>query len=243
MQSQRYFVNSILRSITASQHLPTFRRSVASHAPSLHHRTPSSKLSVLLRNNQIINPEGPLRNMTIQELTRFPFKTAANIQAPGYSRVFFATMISQALPLRPKHFQFLQSTFQPCGFLFQDSEQSRLFFKKHKLLIFSQTFVTARRKFILYFIKPILIQHRLINYRPPSLCFVKVRNIRNHLQILNPLLVNHRIIRVKRIFIFRIIKQNPIIPLYFGRTRLSVSLRAGRVFRHFAIAPAASLAH
>ena len=30
---------------------------------------------------------------------------------------------------------------------------------------------------------------------------------------------------------------------YFGRTRLSVTLRAGRVFRHFAIAPAASLAH
>ena len=182
--------------------------------------------------------------MTIQEPTRLPFKSAANIQAPGYSRVFFATLISQSLPLRLKHFQFLQSTFQPYGFLFQDSEQSRLFYKKHKLLIFSQTFVTARRKFILYLSKPFLIQHRLINYRPPSLCFVKLSNIRKyHLQILNPLPVNHRMIRVKRIFIFRIIKQNPIIPLYFGRTRLSVSLRAGRVFRHFAIAPAASLAH
>ena len=74
---------------------PSFRRSAASHAPSLHHRTPGSKLSVLLRNNQIINPAGLLRNMTIQEPTRFPFKTAANIQAPGYSRVFFATLISQ----------------------------------------------------------------------------------------------------------------------------------------------------
>ena len=182
--------------------------------------------------------------MTIQELTRFPFKTDANIQAPGYSRVFFATLISQALPLRPKHFQFLQYTFQPCGFLFEGWEQSRLFFKKHKLLIFRPSFVTDRRKFILYFIKPILIQHRLINYRPPSFRFVKLSNIQKQcLQILNPLPVNHRMIRVKRIFIFRIIKQNPIIPLYFGRTRLSVSLRAGRVFRHFAIAPAASLAH
>ena len=72
----------------------SFRCSVASHTPSLHHRTPGSKLSVLLRNNQIINPAGLLRNMTIQELTRFPFKTDANIQAPGYSRVFFATLIS-----------------------------------------------------------------------------------------------------------------------------------------------------